>query len=76
KYYDNYPSLTGLKGDATNADGTQSWYNDTSGFVLASHPWFVRGGNYNNAADVGVFYTYNGNGVTYNGLSARMVAKP
>ncbi|MEG2283544.1 MAG: hypothetical protein RSB99_02825, partial [Bacilli bacterium] len=71
KYYDNYTTSTGLKGDATNADGTQSWYNDNFYFVDDGSPWFLRGGNYYNTTGAGVFYAYSDGG--YAGVAARVV---
>ena len=40
----------------------QSWGSDSSGFVYAGHPWFVRGGYSNGGSGAGVFATYNYNG--------------
>ena len=40
-------------GDATGE--TAGWYNDASGFVNSSYPWFTRGGYYDSNKEAGIF---------------------
>ncbi len=54
-YYNLYTSSTGIKGDATNADGTAGFYGDDKVFAPSSFPWFDRGGHYNEGALAGIF---------------------
>ncbi len=68
KYYDFYESsnpLTACKGASCTAHAlneTAGWYGDYAYMITAQYPWTVRGGNYYNNSDAGVFYysTYNG----------------
>ncbi len=55
KYYNKYTITAGIKGDATNADGTTGFYGDYQGFVSSSNSWFCRGGGYNAGVVAGVF---------------------
>ncbi len=55
KYYNLYTSGTGIKGDATNADGTAGFYGDFQTFSNSSYPWFYRSGNYYSGVVAGVF---------------------
>ncbi len=69
KYYNLYIEKTGIKGDATNADGTQYFYRDRDVLVNYSIPWAIRGGQYNDSTDAGPFnfdraYGYSGTGST------------
>ncbi|MEG2448084.1 MAG: hypothetical protein RSB45_03390 [Bacilli bacterium] len=76
KYYENYTSSTGIKGDATNADGTNGWYQDINGFVNSTSPWFGRGGGYSGTIYSGIFcFSYYQGNPRING-STRFVAKP
>ena len=58
----NYEANTNVYGDAvyeasSKGDGTQSsWNGDYSGFPFLGNPFFMRGGDYGNAAGAGVFY--------------------
>ena len=58
----NYSANSGKYGDAvyeTSANGnssSSSWYGDCSYFPYTSHPFFVRGGDYDYGTDAGVFY--------------------
>ncbi|MEG1495377.1 MAG: hypothetical protein RR406_03685, partial [Bacilli bacterium] len=79
KYYDNYMNTTGLKGDATYADGTRDWYQDYQSFSSNSaRSWLFRGGsntaNMNMNAGVFSFSHFSGNADPYG--STRFVAKP
>ncbi|MEG1495135.1 MAG: hypothetical protein RR406_02380, partial [Bacilli bacterium] len=76
KYYDLYTGDSGLKGDATNADGTQNWYGDYSYFVDADHPWFLRSSGCGNTTSAGVFYASNFYGSASSNYSSRVSAKP
>ena len=57
----NYSANSGKYGDAvyeTSANGnssSSSWYGDYSNFPGTSYPFFIRGGNYYNGTDAGVF---------------------
>ena len=68
KYYNKYTGTTGIKGDATNADGTSGFYGDFKTFVSSSIPWVGRGGDYYSGIVGGIFgYAgSNGNGSTFN----------
>ncbi len=56
KYYNLYTSSTGIKGDATNADGTAGFYGDYQAFAVSSYPWSGRSGHYYDGVIDGVFY--------------------
>ncbi len=57
RYYNLYTGITGIRGDATNTDGTFGFYGDSGVFVNDTSPWFVRGSFYNSGQDAssGVF---------------------
>ena len=89
KYYDKYTYSSdwsthsrGKLGDATKetlktyGNSTGGWYDDFAGFVYSSHSWFLRGGNYGNGSNAGVFHFnyYNGDAFSY--ISARAVLFP
>ncbi|MEG2564459.1 MAG: hypothetical protein RSA48_03450, partial [Bacilli bacterium] len=76
KYYDLYTETTGIKGDATNADKTQGWYQDFAKFIASGRPWFRRGTSYNNTTVAGAFGYDNSIGHANSYTTARMVAKP
>ncbi len=60
KYYNLYTSSAGIKGDATNADGTAGFYGDYQKFVNSTYPWFDCGGAYNYINQNGIFgFIYN-----------------
>ena len=75
----NYSANSGKYGDAvyeTSANGnssSSSWYGDYSYFPGTSFPFFLRGGNYNNGTNAGVFYFAYHNGSSYSGYSFRPV---
>ena len=62
KYFDDYMTtnlLTACNGGICYGQGlseVRDWYGDYSGFVNASNPWFIRGGNYSNGPYAGAFY--------------------
>ena len=56
KYYNLYTSGTGIKGDATNADGTAGSYGSNYTFVNSTITWADRGGNYSQGTPTGIFY--------------------
>jgi hypothetical protein len=78
KYLDVYDTSSNLNtyqyrilGDATGEIGPfykigagyfNNWFLDSSNFVEASNPWFVRGGDYSNGAHAGQFYFHKRNG--------------
>ncbi len=64
KYYNLYTGTTGIKGDATNADGTAGFYRDFQSFVSSSNPWFSYGGHYGDGLLAGIFYFTSGSGGT------------
>ncbi|MEG1495733.1 MAG: hypothetical protein RR406_05540, partial [Bacilli bacterium] len=77
KYYDLYTDQTGIKGDATNADGTIGWYSDlSSGFINSNIPWFFKGGYYNRGSTSGLFVIANDPGIMHSSRTSRYVAKP
>ena len=57
RYYNLYTGITGIRGDATNTDGTFGFYGDSGVFVNDTSVWFVRGSFYNSGQDAssGVF---------------------
>ena len=58
-------------GDATGE--TAGWYSDSVGFVNSSYPWFIRGGNYVDGDDAGVFDFYDFDGGAYSSGGFRAV---
>ena len=86
KYYDSYKYDTsytsharGKLGDATKETLTTfgntsgGWYSDYAYFPYSSNSWFLRGGNYCDGTNAGVFYFYYYNGSVSSGHSARAV---
>ena len=75
----NYSANSGKYGDAvyeTSANGnssSSSWYGVYSYFPNAGGPFFVRGGDYNDGTDAGVFCFHNNNGNGYSNSSFRPV---
>ena len=64
-------------GDATgevvlSTGGSGGWYSDYASFASSSYPWFIRGGRYDDGADAGVFYFFNGTGLSNSYYSARV----
>ncbi len=72
KYYNLYTGGTGIKGDATNADGTVGFYSDYQSFANSYYNWFVRGSSYSNDLNAGVFF-YNGHDGAISNFSSRLV---
>ena len=77
-YTGNYAAASGKYGDAvyetsSTGDGTDSWYSDCSYFPDTDYPFFIRGGNYNDKSDAGVFYFNNDNGNDNNDIGFRVV---
>ena len=72
KYIDVYESYNSPRfGDAvletsSRSSGSTSWFSDSSGFVNSSYPVFVRGGNYRDGSDAGLFCFVGGNGGSNN----------
>lgn len=54
RYYNLYTGELGIKGDATNIDGTNGFYNDTFQ-PPNSAPWITRGHSYNTYVSSGLF---------------------
>ncbi len=73
KYYNKYTGTTGIKGDATNTEGTNGFYGDYQTFVSSSYPWFLRGGDYIHGVVAGVFGFYNGYGGSHASVGSRLV---
>ena len=83
KYYNKYTSS--VVSEACNGGVCYShalseiagWYGDTHGMVTSTNPWLLRGGNYNDNSNAGVFnYSgFNGNNI-YNAYSFRLVMSP
>ena len=84
KYYDVYKAANGTSINALTAcDGgicyghclseVNKWYGDYKYFVNASNPWFMRGGNYGNGANAGVFNIYHSDGGAHNPYGFRSV---
>ena len=46
KYYNLYTGTIGIKGDATNADKTEGFYNDSFFSPSSGEPWVNRGSNH------------------------------
>ena len=74
KYYEVYKASSGTTINALTAcsggycygrslSETSSWYGDYAGFVSATTPWFVRGGDYSNGVSAGVFRFSGTNGI-------------
>ena len=64
-----------LDGD-NNSRWHNSWYGDTSYFVDSSHPWFYRGGYYDNGVLAGQFYFDRSTGGVYSYIGFRIVLSP
>ena len=77
----NYSAAASVYGDAvyetsSNINGSYSWYGDHSNFPYSNNPFFIRGGNYNNTTNAGLFYfnNNNGNSNSNNGFRPVLVA--
>ncbi len=73
KYYNKYTGTTGIKGDATNADGTAEFYGDYQRFVSSTSPWSTHGGCYNDAVVAGIFASSYNPGVTHPKDGSRLI---
>ena len=80
-YENNYNANSSKYGDAvyetsTNGSGSTSWYGDYSYFPYAGGPFFIRGGDYNDGTNAGVFYFgyYNGYSSSYVSFRPVLVA--
>ena len=62
-------------GDGSGRNQWNSQYLDMGGFA-PSFPWFHRGGVYSNGSDAGLFYTYDSNGISYDGNAFRVALAP
>ena len=87
KYYDVYKASSGTTIRALTAcnggvcyghalSEVNSWYSDYTDFVNANYPWFVRGGDYSDGSNAGVFYWDYYNGDSSNGFGFRSVLSP
>ena len=70
KYYNLYTG-TSYTGHALTE--TKGWYSDIASFVVASTPWFMRGGSYDYSTNAGVFNFSYHNGISYDYISSRLV---
>ncbi len=70
KYYNKYTGTLGIKGDATNADGTVDFYGDSSSNAGS---WFYRGHGPINAIASGIFALTTNNGAANSGRGSRLV---
>ena len=74
KYYDNYTSTLAsegyIKGDATYE--TSGWYNDHTGFVDSSYPWFMRGGVNAGSTEAGIFFFNSNDGLNRDRYASRI----
>ena len=70
KYYNLY---TGSSYTGHALTETKNWYGDYAYFVYSGDPWFIRGGNYLDGADAGVFYFSSSNGISSGNYSSRPV---
>ena len=69
EYIDIYSGTSVAASHLGDALGeTAGWYSDYANFVNSSSPWVIRGGNYNNGDNAGVFvFHYYTGGVSSNG---------
>ena len=72
RYYNLYTTKDGIKGDATNVDGTQGFYGDYQKFVDNSMPWMIRGGGMANSVEAGIFAFSSYTGEALPGVGTRM----
>ena len=70
KYYNLYTESS-YTGHALTE--TKNWYSDGASFVVASYPWFKRGGYYYNGTDAGVFGFGCDSGDSFSYNSSRLV---
>ncbi len=76
KYFDDYTTtnpLTACNGGICYGHGlseVNNWYGDSTYFVNANRPWFIRGGSSSNGAYAGAFgfNYYKGNAGSYYGF--------
>jgi hypothetical protein len=76
KYKDIYITSVGVKGDATDADGTNGWYGDGAQFINSGAPWFFRSANWTHGTTAGAFYHAVFSGVADSWASFRIVIAP
>jgi hypothetical protein len=73
KYYDLYLTTNGIKGDATNADGTNGWYGDRRDSLHSSFPWSLRSCDYDEQGYCGIFAYSSSQGAPHGVTSFRVV---
>ncbi|MGE5456211.1 MAG: prepilin-type N-terminal cleavage/methylation domain-containing protein [Ignavibacteriales bacterium] len=79
EYWNRYTTLTATTACSSgicygNAlSETSGWYSDYAGFVVASYPWSVHGGNCYNITNGGAFYFDNDAGGANSNQSFRVV---
>ncbi|MDD4187463.1 MAG: hypothetical protein PHX04_01645 [Bacilli bacterium] len=64
----NYAANKNIYGDAiyetsSTGDNSTSWYGDYSSMPRTSNPWFLRGGNWDNGTNAGLFSFSNTDGL-------------
>ena len=81
RYYDKYSygiSSTeytrGKLGDATKE--MSRWYSDYASFPTSYNPWFMRGGDFSNGSNAGLFGFDGSRGNANVDISARAVISP
>ena len=77
----NYNENLDKKGDAmietsTSGVGSTSWGGDYSYFPFGGYPFVLRGGNFNNSSNAGVFAFNRNNGGGNNNYGFRVVLVP
>ena len=76
RYYRMYSSTSWASSASNLGDAlgeTQSCYKDYNGFVVASYPWFIRGGYNGNGVIAGGFYFGSSSGDAHSSVSFRSV---
>ena len=82
KYYNKYTSsvlnelCNGKKCLSHALSETTGWYGDYQALVTESHPWLVRGGNYDDVIDAGSYNFGVVAGGTSGSYSFRLVMSP
>ena len=85
KYYNKYTNndvSVACNGSECLSHGlseTSEWYKDYRNIVSETHPWLLRGGNYFNSSNAGVFYfniAYGSVGVNYSYRLVMSVISP
>ena len=68
----NRARLGDATGEVVLSSGSGSgWYSDGTDFPYSSSSWYIRGGNYSNSSNAGVFYSYGSAGGASSFTSAR-----